>query len=67
MSITGILRKNAQLCTEELESAMLHAESDYVANADLGTREICLHKHREYELSLLTLTKKYALYHPKNF
>lgn len=60
MSITGILRKNAQQCTEELESALLKAEVEYSQNSHALSR--WLHCCREYELCLLDLTKKRMLY-----
>lgn len=65
MSITGIMRKNAQQCTEELESALMKAEAEYSQNPN--ALSLWLHCRREYELRLLDLTKKtYALCHPED-
>lgn len=50
MSITGILRKNNKMRTEELENAMLSAESAYASNPVSDTRETWLQCRREYEI-----------------
>lgn len=52
---------NAQRCTEELEDAMVIAEAAYVENPDPAIQNSWLHKHRDYELRLLDLTKKRML------
>lgn len=62
MSITGIVRKNNQMRTEELENAMVCAESKYASNPASDTRETWLQSRGEYELRLLNLTQKCMLH-----
>ena len=62
MSITGVLRKNNRMLTEELETVMVGAESAYASNPASDTREAWLQSRREYELRLLDLTQKRMLH-----
>lgn len=47
MSTTGVLRKNTQQRTEELENAMPAAESAYVQNPDPVSQYAWLYRCRE--------------------
>lgn len=57
-AITGVLRKNIQKHTEDLETTMLTAESAYVASPDSDTRDIWLQCRRAYKLRLLDPIQK---------
>lgn len=62
MFITGILCKNTQQHTEELQNTMMVTETAYVQNPSTAMLTPWLHSRREYELCLLDLTKKRMLY-----
>lgn len=62
MSIKGVIRQNNRQRTEELETAMLTAESAYATNPNFDTRNEWLQSRREYELRLLDHTQKRMLH-----
>lgn len=62
ISISGILHKNTQQHTVELEMAMTSAETAYAFDPTPASRDIWLQCRRGYELCLLDLTQKRMLH-----